>query len=285
MNYLFKLSFNKGSQLLFGSLFLVSFILGQDFTYPGKINPHGTEACSACHTSNKEPSQANYAQSACTQCHSAKAVNARIHSLFDLNPKAANMSIPADFPMDKVNEVSCLTCHQVSCKTDRANRAFLRGGPYRKELDFCYSCHDQALYERENPHEQLRADGSTDSGTCLHCHARPPSLEDHPLISREMHLGMEATCNKCHALHEHENSHLGLNVEKAQKTTLAHIRKTEKLLNIQLPLSPNNEIQCNTCHYIHGSLGIDHVIYETSGENEHYLRIPKVDLCYACHNL
>jgi len=258
---------------------------GQEFTLAGKSNPHGANDCSGCHNPQGEPSGRNFNPEACTECHSRSAINSHIHPLFDLDPVAANISLPEDFKLKENGDASCLTCHAVTCKLDRANQSFLRGGPYSQELDFCYRCHDEKRYARKNPHNQMRADGSIDPDVCLHCHLKKPTPEDHPLISSQMHLGVNETCNKCHALHRHENEHQGVNVLTSRKTSLRHIRRSERRLNVRLPLSPDNEIQCNTCHYTHGSFGIDEVHYGGSGENEHYLRIPNEKLCTACHEL
>ncbi|MCF7822552.1 MAG: hypothetical protein K9N35_00110 [Candidatus Marinimicrobia bacterium] len=279
------LRFIKGSRLIICSLFLVPTLSAQQFTFPERPNPHGGDDCSACHSTNGKPSKTNFQIASCSTCHSADAVNSHIHPLYHLNPASEIISMPENFKLDASGNASCLTCHEIRCKVDRANRTFLRDGPYSQELDFCYKCHDRELYARTNPHNQLLEDGSIDSDVCLYCHLKKPTPEDHPLISRQMHLGINETCNKCHALHRHENEHQGVNVVTSKKTSLRHIKRSEKRLNIKLPLSENNEIQCNTCHYIHGSFGIDQVHYGSSGENEHYLRVPNEKLCYACHEL
>lgn len=284
----FMLTNLQGSRFLLGSLFLASVIFGQgdqNFTYTGKTNPHGSADCAACHSTTGEPGRENYVQTSCAVCHSVDAVNSHIHALFDLNTQASGINMPPDFPLDETQGVTCLTCHQASCNIDRANRSFLRNGPYRVELDFCYSCHDPSVYERANPHNQLRADGTTDGGMCLFCHKQQPKLENDQLVSTEMHLGMDATCNKCHALYKHEDSHTGLNISEAKKATLSRMHSSEKRLKIKFPLSTDNKMQCNTCHYTHGTLGIDQVVYADGGENKHYLRIPDDKLCFACHDL
>ena len=239
-------------------------------TYPGKANPHADGM-------RREWN--------CTECHSMDAVNAQIHTMYNLNTSNPEISIPSNFPLTEKRGITCFTCHLEAEKQTRSNVSFLRGGPYRQELDFCYNCHEKKNYVKVNPHQQLREDGSINSGVCLHCHTKQPSATDHPTIATEMHAEMRSTCNKCHALHDHEQNHYGRNLLNSKKATLKQYEATQQRYGITLPLSKDKEIQCHTCHYIHGSLGIDAVIYAGSDENQHFLRLPKEQLCYACHNL
>ncbi|NQV14905.1 hypothetical protein HQ531_05550 [bacterium] len=239
-------------------------------TYPGKSNPH---------------SQGNRLEWDCTECHSTAAINTQIHALYNLNINDPRISIPKDFPLAKDSVMNCFTCHLVAEKQDRINRTFLRGGPYPTELEFCYNCHSEKDYAGVNPHSQLREDGSVNSGVCLHCHTNQPSSTDHPSIVADMRLEMKATCNKCHALHTHEQNHYGKSLVGSKVATLKQYTATEEQYKIKLPLSTDKQIQCHTCHYIHGTLGIDAVIYNSSEENQHFLRLPQERLCYACHNL
>lgn len=286
MNNTYSYRILRGSRILFGSLLLLGICYGQ-FTFPGKANPHGGDDCSLCHDGGGEPGKANFRSTSCTDCHSRSEVNTKIHQLDDLDLTSANISIPKNFKLESHNEFSCISCHQVACRVDRANQTFLRGGPFKVELDFCYQCHDQNTYKRVNPHIQTLADGSTDKSTCLQCHTKVPSAEDHPTIANEMHLDMSATCNKCHFLHNHEENHQGKNIELSRKATIKRFRETKKRYKIELPLSSDNQIQCNTCHYTHnrGTLADDQVVYVGDGENLRYLRLEKENLCYACHDL
>ncbi|MCF7921060.1 MAG: hypothetical protein K9M55_00015 [Candidatus Marinimicrobia bacterium] len=257
--------------LIVASVLSVSTISAQlTTTYSGKSNPHAEGL------SKKWD---------CSECHSVDGINALIHPMFNLNPKSPQMSIPEDFPLSQKADLTCFTCHEAASKQTRSNRAFLRGGPYRRELEFCYNCHSIENYAKVNPHQQLREDGSINSTVCLHCHSRQPTATDHPMIAAELHGDMRSTCNKCHALHTHEQNHYGKNIPASKKATLKQYESTQKRYNIKLPLSQKNEIQCTTCHYIHGSLGIDAVVYAGSEENQHFLRLPREKLCYACHNL
>lgn len=263
--------------------------LAQDdlLTYPGKNNPHNGDDCYACHTRDGEPGKGNFIKDVCITCHSAAAVDKQIHLLQGANPGSENISVPEDFPL--TNEtLDCLTCHAVACKPDRSNKNFLRGGPYKTELDFCYQCHQQQDYQPVNPHEQLLSDGSQDNSTCLHCHIKVPTADDHPTISNAMHLDMTATCNKCHSLHQHESNHQGRDLFHSKKAVAARFMETQERHQIRMPLSENRKIQCNTCHNPHerGLLQTENVVYEhPTGSNEHYLRLSKEKLCYGCHDL
>jgi hypothetical protein len=287
LNNIYSIVLDKGSRFLFGSLLLISVTLGQELTKPNVSNPHGGKDCGVCHTDAKKPSATNLVNELCTQCHSAAAVDALIHPVMNANPKSDRINIPKKFKLDEDGTLGCLTCHKVACKVDRSNRTFLRGGPYRRELDFCYNCHSQDNYKKMNPHQQINASGTVNEATCLQCHVKQPSKAEHPTIAREMHLDMASTCNKCHALHSHEQNHQGKNIELSKKATVKRFRQTQKKFGVKLPLSEDNLIQCNTCHYTHnrGTLAKDQVVYEGDGENQRYLRLSKENLCYACHDL
>ena len=254
---------------------------------PGAQNPHGSKDCSFCHTVSTGATASNLKKEVCTTCHSAASINALIHPLENLNPKSDKIAIPAEFKRGSDGSLGCLTCHQVACKVDRSNRTFLRGGPYKREIDFCFNCHSKSNYQKMNPHKQIQKDGSVDKSTCLQCHVKQPSKDDHPTIAREMQLDMAATCNKCHSLHSHEQNHQGKNIELSKKATVKRFKETQKKFGLILPLSADNLIQCNTCHYTHnrGTLAADQVIYEGDGENQRFLRLSKEKLCYACHDL
>jgi len=256
--------------ILFYTLTLNSISAQMLTTYSGKSNPHASGI-----SSDME----------CEECHSTEAVNALIHPMYNLNTSGVQISIPNEFPLSQNSEMTCFTCHAISQKQSRSNQSFLRGGPYRQELEFCYNCHSKQNYTKVNPHQQLREDGSVNSTVCLHCHARQPSATDHPTIASEMHADMKSTCNKCHALHSHEQNHYGKSIPLSKKATIKQYEANQKRYDIRLPLSANDEIQCHTCHYIHGSLGIDAVLYDGSQDNQYFLRLPKEKLCYACHDL
>ena len=262
-------------------------VFGQ-LTKPNVVNPHGAEDnCSSCHVSETAPSNTDLIKDMCTQCHAASAIDALIHPLKNVNPGSERIRIPEDFTLGTDGELACLTCHKVDHKLNRSNRTFLRGGPYRKELDFCYNCHNMKNYSKMNPHQQVNDQGEVDNSTCLQCHVKQPSKNDHPTIAREMQLDMTATCNKCHALHSHEQNHQGKNIELSKKATVRRFKQTQKRFGVTLPLSTDNLIQCNTCHYTHnrGTLASDQVVYEGDGENQRFLRLSKENLCYACHDL
>lgn len=262
-----------GSRVLLGSLLFVSLSYAQ-LTYPDAVNPHG------------KPDIEGVDLYRCEDCHSTAAVDAKIHPMFELNTSSPKLNVPEEFPLLSNGSMSCMTCHEPTPKLDRANRSFLRGGPYRRDMDFCFVCHQASNFEKTNPHLQIRTDGTVDESACLHCHAKQPTPEDHPTIAREMHLDMTATCNKCHALHTHQQDHQGLNLKTSQKATIRRYRQSQRQTGIELPIT-ENVIGCNTCHYTHqrGTLAGDAVVYEGDGENLHFLRLSKEKLCYACHDL
>ncbi|MCF7801759.1 MAG: hypothetical protein K9N34_07045 [Candidatus Marinimicrobia bacterium] len=255
-------------------------------TFSDAKNPHHGGDCIICHPPGQEPTRENYQPGSCEKCHSAAAVDVDIHPLFNLNLTAAGITIPDTFPLLDQDSVTCITCHIMPVKYDRSNSSFLRGGPYKEEIDFCYQCHEREQYAKLNPHAaMITDDGSVDRNICQVCHVNPPNPETPAKVAREMSLTMEATCNKCHALHTHEKNHWGINISKAKKGIYAQFQKSEQVYNIILPLGPNHQIQCNTCHYVHGRLGIDAVAFGGPGDNPYFLRMPPAKLCYMCHNI
>ncbi len=277
----------KGSRILFGSLFLLSICSGQ-ITFPDVQNPHGNNQCPVCHDDQGEPSKTNFNSDACDKCHSRDVVNTDIHQLNNINPRSEDIVIPEDFlHLRSSDEFSCNACHSEACTTDRANRKFLRGGPYSSELDFCYRCHQKSIYKQFNPHLQIREDGSVDESTCLHCHALVPDIASSSSENNKMHLEMTPTCNKCHALHTHEDQHLGKSVIAPGKGIQERMNRVEQQFQIKFPLSDNLELRCNTCHYTHqrGLLEQDDVILAGPEGNQWFLRLPRKQLCFACHSL
>lgn len=284
-----KLLLRRVFHLVLLGFLTATMTLAQDspLTYPGKLNPHNGDDCLACHTTNGAPGKANFIKDVCITCHAAAAVDKQIHLHQNANPASERVSVPSDFPL--TNEtLDCLTCHTVACKPDRSNKNFLRGGPYKTGLDFCYQCHQIQDYQRINPHKQLLAGGEQDNATCLHCHIKIPTADDHPTISNAMHLDMTATCNKCHALHQHESNHQGRDLFHSKKAVAARFVATQARYQIKLPPSGDRKIQCNTCHNPHerGLLSGENVVYENPSEpNDHFLRLSKEKLCYGCHDL
>ncbi len=276
-----------GGRILFGSLLILAVCFGQ-LTYPDVENPHGTDKCLACHFDQGKPGRDNFNPAACDACHSRESVNSDIHQLNNIDIHTDGIAIPQDFIRTDTNgNFSCSTCHSEACKTDRSNRKFLRGGPYSSDLDFCFTCHQRQAYKQFNPHRQIRENGSLDESTCLHCHAQVPDSKADAATNNTMHLEMTPTCNKCHALHEHEDQHLGRSIVTSGNLIQDRLRKIEQQFEMKFPLSENLEIRCNTCHYTHqrGVLKQESVILAGPGDNQWFLRLPRKQLCFACHSL
>lgn len=277
---------NHCLKILLGFAVLLSVAFGQQqLTSDGAVNPHHDGDCTICHPQNQKPTKMNYRIGSCLKCHSAAAVDAQIHPIFRINSKAGSVTVPATFPQVKGDSLGCVTCHIMPLKYDRSNASFLRGGPFKEEIDFCYQCHERDNYQKLNPHlSMINADGNIDRTICVVCHLNPPNADMPGVVAREMGLTMEATCNKCHALHNHEKNHWGIDISHAKAGIYDQFKKSEKDYKIFLPLGPENQIQCNTCHYVHGKLGIDAVAFGGPGDNPHFLRMPPAKLCYMCHN-
>jgi hypothetical protein len=212
-------------------------------------------------------------------------VSSNIHQLENIRLSEPGLSIPPAFKMSHADHFDCTTCHVPACRADRANTTFLRGGPYRNAIDFCFACHQKQAYPKLNPHRQILADGTLNRTGCLQCHSAVPDRETGEAAG--LRSDMVTTCNKCHALTRHEQDHLGRTISGEYPAIQKTLRQSEQTFQLTFPLSPADEIQCNTCHVTHERtvLSPDGAVYAGSGENRWLLRIPKEKLCLACHDL
>lgn len=248
-------------------------------TLPDKPNPHGRRnRCEACHTPGPAPAAANFRAASCTECHDPQAHLREIHptDFAGDSPKA-----PA-YPGAKLQDgrATCLTCHEINCDghTDyrvyRENRAMLRGGPWPRETDFCYQCHERALYKPVNPHHS-----AADRQVCWYCHA-PQAGSEPAAPGPELQLPQGELCTKCHKDLKHERQHIGRSVLKnrLKMDTAAALRRFEESTGVTLPLGPEGTVRCATCHNPNPACG-------GGAQASKLLRAAKERICYACHDL
>ncbi len=262
---------------------LIGFIFGQ-VTIPEKPNPHGRTDCTHCHIEGETPNKQNYATNSCDNCHVPFDIEINhIHPISGNVTEQSSTHIPADFPLENGN-LTCITCHKPLCKTDSFNPSFLRKEQNVSDLDFCFSCHSDSKYEQMNPHHQKHESGDQKKDTCLLCHTHYSDTISEMAVNVVQPIN--ETCNKCHAFTNHEKNHLGKQITN-NSTMYAQLENTLTEHGVPFPLGHNNEIQCNTCHYTHEKNILDTIqaFYLTEMENKYFLRLPKVNTCYACHKL
>jgi predicted CXXCH cytochrome family protein len=247
-------------------------------TLPDKPNPHGRrQLCGSCHDDGA-PAARNFRPASCTECHDPQAHLREVHptDFAGDSPKA-----PA-FPGARLVEgrATCLTCHEIVCngETDfrvaRENRAMLSGGPWPRETDFCYQCHERALYRAVMPHRD-----AADRQLCWYCHAPREGVQ--PVEpGPELQLLPPELCNKCHKDNKHERQHIGRSVlsNHLKTDTAAALRRFQESTGVTLPLGPGDTVRCTTCHNPNPACG-------GGPQESRLLRAAKERICYACHDL
>ncbi len=251
--------------------------LAHHLTLPGKLNPHGRDnRCALCHTPG-EPQTATFRPESCVECHDPVAHLREIHpTRFSGN----NAKAPARPGMKLADgQSTCLTCHDIGCKGDgkfrvhRENRAMLVGGPWPRETDFCYQCHERALYPQKNPHNT-----AGDTNLCWYCHT-PGDTGNLP--GSHIQLPAGELCLKCHKDVKHEREHIGKSVKhnRLKMDTAAALARFHDTSGTNLPLKDGEFLTCTTCHAPNPACG------GTDAPAAMLLRAPKERICYACHDL
>jgi hypothetical protein len=247
-------------------------------TLPDVSNPHGsTSSCGECHTPGEEPAVTNYRLGVCTECHQPEAHLSKIH--------------PTDFASDNTNapvfqaarlkngRSLCITCHHTSCHPTRENRNMLRGGPWPREIDFCFQCHKQDSYEATNPHQD-----SQNATLCAYCHES--ELQAKTVVPNSaLRFSQQMLCMTCHADVKHEDHHMGRSVvdNHLKQNTSASLENFQNTSGITLPLGKDGTIHCGTCHGANPACGNTIDGHEKAGSS--LLRATKEQICFACHDL
>jgi predicted CXXCH cytochrome family protein len=179
--------------------------------------------------------------------------------------------------------MSCSTCHDETCYLPRsaANPAFLRGGPYLSENEFCFRCHADDRTETLNPHDQFHSVGLLKVDTCLTCHTSVPEREEQAGASHELIDEVVFLCQRCHA---EEKPHPSVNhLVKIPRDMSKMKTAYEEKHKVLLPLGKGALIVCTTCHNPHdkgvlkGEKGVG------AGEID-LLRLPDFnENCAPCH--
>jgi predicted CXXCH cytochrome family protein len=259
------------------------------------INPHWTgKYCEECHTS-KNPQQKNaLLQFAgdpiklCDRCHSRACVTVQSHSIEVQVSKDMERRFPSGWPLNKGN-VSCLTCHDALLQmhddfsVQWMNPNFLRGAPYKKKTDFCFTCHPKEQFQKTNPHQQIDGQGKIIEKNCLVCHETVPNTSQQKGISAvSLKEPIASLCIGCHP--GHPTSHRG---GAGQLTLTEEMRRAlvdrGKALQVELPLI-NDRLFCGTCHNPHEKGVIQRADAQGGAGEKYFLRLNGgYDLCVTCH--
>jgi hypothetical protein len=277
-------------------------------------NPHwDPQGCALCHGEGQPGAiSATASEALCARCHDAASVARLIHPLGMGPGRFASLMEENHVPLVD-GEVGCVSCHDllVQCfggqDAQSSNRFFLRGPAGGDIVGSCFLCHPTREFSREDPHRQVNADGSLRFDQCRICHG--PSYQ--PEVSArpaEVHLSLPepGLCAGCHPLRAHPRgvNHLVVPDEavRLQMIYSEHRdelqgmtqRQAERFLTRQperpqvLPLGPDGQIVCSTCHNPHErgvlpasnprSLGA-----EANPPRNHRLRHDAEALCASCH--
>jgi predicted CXXCH cytochrome family protein len=185
--------------------------------------------------------------------------------------------------------IRCLTCHQAHKdpqQNDLAERPMLlRGGPYPDTRQFCYRCHSREQYQQVDPHRMTGPSGEIREidgrPICLFCHRERPEADADP-DEVTFQADVAFLCGRCHAAMTGSflNDHLHA---KPKRATRREMRRTEQTRTIALPLARDGRITCSTCHNPHQEGVVMRTAARAGADRQKRLRLPKEELCGACH--
>ena len=256
-------------------------------------SPNRHTSCVACHrisepeSLGEEPSFAGEIDPSplCLDCHHYS-VN---HHPIDVVPGPGYTNKTASSLPLYDGQVRCLTCHRAH--TDAGQREFdaplqlLRGGPYSDRRELCLACHGEDKLSTFNPHRMLSPDGSVlesnGKPVCLICHLKKPDLAN---SSGEVTFRADIAflCWRCHTFMSGTFLERHFHVTPRKTTRLA-MRKSEKELELVLPLAPDGMITCSTCHNPHQQDAVTRPAAQAGADSPRRLRMEKERICSACH--
>ena len=212
------------------------------------VNPHWTgNHCRECH-GDKTPSAEQLlfggdSVALCNRCHTTAFAGTEIHPVGVVMTQSMLEHFDKDWPLDEKG-LSCLTCHDVISQMyadyarQQKNPKFLRGDPYKKISEFCFTCHVKSRYTKTNPHiGQLTPAGEPVEESCLFCHTTLPDPDKtHSLDELSFTLSRAEICISCHAdkksMHPARADHIGAFPDAMKQELYAQ----EQNLAVDLPL-------------------------------------------------
>lgn len=128
---------------------------------------------------------------------------------------------------------------------------FLRGGPYSDLQPFCAHCHDPDEHKRPNIHAMLDERGQIRESHCTYCHeVTPDRKKAQSLDEVKLRAPVESLCFGCHLKAPHWNA-LAHQVKPSDKVKRQRERYLQEHPNVILPLTPDGQVTCVTCHTPH----------------------------------
>ena len=202
----------------------------------------------------------------------------------DLKPR-----IPSELPLQD-GKVTCATCHDIviQCSDKPAEKIFLkeekflRGAPYKNRTALCFKCHNIAEYKKFNPHQQLNQKKQIIAARCLYCHDEIPDEQRANYEDVKLLANPEVLCLGCHSkitVHQWHTRHLRkppLEIEK-------RIKELRDRYEIILPLDPDGNITCSTCHNPHQKGVIPDKRVGAKGAGEKFRHRLTNNMCVKCH--
>ena len=160
----------------------------------------------------------------------------------------------------------------------------IRNGGYKRQINFCLKCHNEAKYKRYNSHKQLNDNGDIVVLTCLYCHTEKPDEKTAGYKEVKLIGKLEMLCARCHYKASKRSLH-DKHLRRPSAKVLESIKQMEAELSIILPLNDDGKITCVTCHNPHqkgvistertGAKGADEI-------NRHRL---SDNMCIKCHQM
>lgn len=222
---------------------------------PKDLNIHYTgRYCLACHEQLPEPKGDPFLkfsgdpQLLC-QCHVSAESN-YIHPV-SVEPSAGKKNrIPEEFPL-RAGKIECVTCHDISLQClEKKGENSLRGAPYKKKADFCFTCHDENSYMMSNVHDQIDEKGAVIEKNCLYCHLEKPDVDYIRYEDIRLRGEVQTICQGCHVIRGNHSGNFNHMVKPSPKA-LEKIKQIENKFDIILPLDKKGMISCSTCHNPH----------------------------------
>ncbi len=255
------------------------------------IDPHWSgKHCTECHADERIPElkfNGDLLQ-VCIRCHNnGSPACVKAHEQEIILPDPMNISVPADWPFAE-SKITCTTCHAIRLQMHansaekRKNINFLRTDEPADITGFCFKCHEKALFQKINPHQQQIGYGAGNRPPCYFCHTEGLASGSEAEFEASLKTKSPALCTGCHGnLSKGHIVHVLLKPDTlGQKEAVFH--EFEKS-GIELPLE-NGRMHCATCHNPHPKGIIGRREAAVGAGEKYFLRTPDTSkLCVSCH--